>query len=137
MRLVVDTNILVSAILSPDSIAAKVLNWGESNANILYSMDTLTELLSVLGRSKFSKYINLKDIDGLAMRIKTTWFCVAILYQVKLYRDSKDGKFIELALNGDASHLITGDNDLFVLNPIQNILIINPRNFWNEINQVK
>jgi uncharacterized protein len=137
MRLVVDTNILVSAILSPDSIAAKVLNWGESNANILYSMDTLTELLSVLGRSKFSNYIDPKDIDGLAMRIKTTWFCVAILHQVKLCRDSKDDKFIDLALNGNASSLITGDHDLLVLNPIQNISIINPRNFWNEINEVK
>ena len=135
MRLVIDTNVLVSAILSPDSISAKVLNWGENNGIILYSSATLIELLSVLGRSKFSKYIDPQDIDGLAMRIKTTWVFVEILHQIKLCRDAKDDKFIELALNGDTSHLITGDKDLLVLNPIQNILVINPRTFWNEVIQ--
>ncbi len=133
MRLVIDTNVLISAILSPDSVAARVLNWGENNASILYSTATLTELLSVLGRSKFSKYIDPEDIDGLARRIKTTWFFVEIIQQIKLCRDAQDDKFIELALNGDASHLITGDNDLLVLHPIQNISIINPRTFWDEI----
>ena len=53
MRLVLDTNVLISAILSPNSISAKILNWGEDNGVILYSAATLNEVLSVLGRSKF------------------------------------------------------------------------------------
>jgi uncharacterized protein len=57
MRLVLDTNVLVSAVLSANSVSAQVLNWGENNGIILYSAATLTELLSVLGRSKFAKYI--------------------------------------------------------------------------------
>lgn len=133
MRLVLDTNVLVSAILSPLSISAKILNWGEDNGVILYSTATLTEVLSVLGRSKFSKYIDHDDIDGLSIRIKTVWLLVEILNQVQLCRDPKDDKFIDLALNGKASHLITGDNDLLILNPIENTSIINPRTFWDEI----
>ncbi|MFZ4728017.1 MAG: putative toxin-antitoxin system toxin component, PIN family [Pseudanabaena sp.] len=133
MRLVLDTNVLISAILSPNSISAKILNWGEDNGVILYSAATLNEVLSVLGRSKFSKYIDHDDIDGLSIRIKTVWLYVEILNQVQLCRDPKDDKFIDLALNGDASHLITGDNDLLVLNPIENTSIINPRTFWDEI----
>jgi len=133
MRLVLDTNVLVSAILSPNSISAQVLNWGEDNGTILYSTDTLTEILSVLRRSKFAKYIDPEDIDGLSIRIKTAWIFIEILNQVRLCRDAKDDKFIDLALNGDASHLITGDNDLLVLHPIQNISIINPRTFWQAI----
>lgn len=86
MRLVLDTNVLVSAILSPSSISAKVLNWGEDNGVILYSDATLTEVLSVLGRSKFSKYIDHEDIDGLSIRIKTVWLLVEILNQVPKYR---------------------------------------------------
>lgn len=135
MRLVLDTNVLVSAILSPNSISAKILNWGEDNGIILYSAATLCEVLSVLGRSKFSKYIDHDDIDGLSIRIKTVWLFVEILHQVQLCRDPKDDKFIDLALNGEASHLITGDNDLLVLHPIENISVINPRTFWNEIAQ--
>jgi predicted nucleic acid-binding protein len=56
-------------------------------------------------RSKFAKYIDLDDINGLDIRIKTAWLFVEILTQIKLYRDPKDDKFIDLALNGDASHL--------------------------------
>ncbi|PZV18338.1 MAG: putative toxin-antitoxin system toxin component, PIN family [Pseudanabaena sp.] len=133
MRLVIDTNVLISAILSPESISAKVLNWGENNGFILYSTATLNEVLSVLGRSKFSKYIDHDDIDGLSIRIKTAWLWIEIVNQVQFCRDPKDDKFIDLALNGNASHLITGDNDLLVLNPIENTSIINPRNFWEEI----
>ncbi len=133
MRLVLDTNVLVSAILSPSSISAKVLNWGEDNGFILYSDATLTEFLSVLGRSKFSKYIDHEDIDGLSIRIKTVWLFVEILNQVQLCQDPKDDKFIDLALNGDASYLITGDNDLLVLNQIADTSVINPRTFWDEI----
>ncbi len=133
MRLVLDTNVLVSAILMPDSIPAKALNWGEDNGVILYSDATLAELLSVLGRAKFAKYIDADNLEGLSRRIQTTWVSVPILKQVKLCRDAKDDKFIELALNGEATHLITGDKDLLVLHPIQNIPIINPRTFWDEL----
>jgi putative PIN family toxin of toxin-antitoxin system len=133
MRLVLDTNVLISATLAPNSIPAQALNWGEDNGVILYSDATLAELLSVLGRSKFTKYIDADNIEGLSRRIKTTWVSVPILKQVKLCRDAKDDKFLELALNGDATHLITGDTDLLILHPIQNIPIINPRTFWDQI----
>ncbi len=87
----------------------------------------------MLRRSKFAKYIDPEDIDGLSIRIKTVWISIEILNQVRLCRDAKDDKFIDLALNGNASYLITGDNDLLVLHPIQNISIINPRTFWEAI----
>jgi putative PIN family toxin of toxin-antitoxin system len=134
MRLVLDTNILISSILAPKSIPAQVLNWGEDNGIILYSTDTLTELLSVLNRKKFAKYIQTQEIEGLSERIKTTWHHVSIIQRVNLCRDKKDNKFLELALNGSSSHLITGDRDLLILHRIRNISILNPRDFWNLIN---
>lgn len=133
MRLVLDTNVLISAILAPNSLPANVLSWGEKNGVVLYSDATLTELLSVLQRPKLDKYINSEDIEGLSIRIKYSWYCVPILRRVKLCRDPKDDRFLELALNGEASHLITGDTDLLVLHPFQNIPVINSRSFWQEI----
>ncbi|AFZ48393.1 Nucleotide binding protein PINc [Cyanobacterium stanieri PCC 7202] len=134
IRLVLDTNILISSILAPNSIPAQVLNWGENRGIILYSHDTLSELSSVLSRTKFAKYITPKEIDGLSERIKINWHCVPIIQRVNLCRDEKDNKFIDLALNGNASYLITGDDDLLVLNPIQDVLILKPRDFWSLIN---
>lgn len=133
MRLVLDTNVLISAILAPNSLPANVLNWGEKNGVILYSDATLTELLSVLQRPKFAKYIEAEDINGLSVRIRRSWYCVPILRRIKLCRDPKDDKLLELAFNGEASHLITGDTDLLILNPFQNIPVINPRSFWDKI----
>ena len=65
--------------------------------------------------------------------MRRSWCYVPILRRVKLCRDPKDDKFLELALNGEASHLITGDTDLLILNPLQNIPVINPRSFWDKI----
>jgi uncharacterized protein len=132
MSLVLDTNVLVSAILAPNSIPAKVLNWGENHGFILYSAATLTELFSVLERPKFAKYIDTDDIKALSIRIKATWILVPILREVRLCRDQKDDKFIELALNGNATCLVSGDKDLLVLHPIKNLSIINPRTFWDH-----
>jgi putative PIN family toxin of toxin-antitoxin system len=132
MRLVFDTNVLISALLSPKSIAAKILNWAENNRTVLYSEATLIELISVLNRPKFSKYISPEDIAGLAIRIKAVWLSVEIINQIKLCRDPKDDKFIDIAINGEASHIITGDNDLLVLHPIETISVINPRSFLDE-----
>ena len=119
-------------MLSPKSIAAKILNWAENNRTVLYSEATLTELISVLNRPKFSKYISLEDIAGLVIRIKAVWLSVEIINQIKLCRDPKDDKFIDIAINGEALHIITGDNDLLVLHPIETISVINPRNFLDE-----
>jgi len=132
MRLVFDTNVLISALLSPKSIAAKILNWAENNGTVLYSEATLTELISVLNRPKFSKYITPEDIAGLLIRIKAVWLSVEIISQIKLCRDRKDDKFIDLAINGEASHIITGDNDLLVLHPIETISVVNLRSFSDE-----
>jgi len=132
MRLVFDTNVLISALLSPKSIAAKILNWAENNGTVLYSEATLTELISVLNRPKFSKYITPEDIAGLLIRIKAVWLSVEIINQIKLCRDRKDDKFIDLAINGEASHIITGDNDLLVLHPIETISVVNLRSFSDE-----
>ncbi len=47
-----------------------------------------------------------------------------IVQKITACRDRKDDKFLELAVNGKASYVITGDQDLLVLNPFQDIAII-------------
>ena len=94
MRLVFDSNVLISAILSSNSISAKSLNWGENNGVILYSEYTLNELLLVLQRPKFSKYITPEDIEGLSIRVQRSWCRILISERIKLCRDPKDDKFL-------------------------------------------
>ena len=48
-------------------------------------------------------------------------------------RDPKDNKFLEIAVNGDADYILTGDQDLLILNPFRDILIVPPAYFLNLI----
>jgi putative PIN family toxin of toxin-antitoxin system len=57
---------------------------------------------------------------------------VEILERVDLCRDEKDNKFLEVAINGKADYLITGDNDLFVLRSFQDVKIITINEFLCE-----
>jgi hypothetical protein len=49
--------------------------------------------------------------------------------EIKECRDEKDNNFLELAVSGNSDFIITGDNDLLVLNPFRNIQIITPKSF--------
>jgi putative PIN family toxin of toxin-antitoxin system len=129
MRFVFDTNVLVSASLLPSSLPAQALYEAEAQGVVLYSEETLAELIQVLERPKLRHYANSDYITGLYHRIRINWLCVRIMQQVIVCRDEKDNKFLEVVLNGTASHLITGDKDLLVLSPFHNTQILPPADF--------
>ena len=54
---------------------------------------------------------------------------IEITTKINLCRDPKDNKFLELATNGKADYLISGDRDLLILNPFQEISILSPQAF--------
>lgn len=83
-------------------------------------------------RPKFDKYIS-KEIRQLFFE-EFISLCtkVEIADLIKLCRDPKDDMYLELALSGQADCIITGDQDLLVLNPFKNIPIITPLEFLNQ-----
>ncbi len=129
MRYVFDTNILISALLISNSLPAQALKKAENSGTVLYSADVLQEIKEVLFRPKFSPYISGDDVVGFLARIVRSWEEISIIQTVAICRDPKDNKFLELALNGNADFLITGDNDLLVLNPYRSTKIIKPAEF--------
>jgi predicted nucleic acid-binding protein len=54
---------------------------------------------------------------------------VEVTERVKECRDPKDDKFLELAVNGNATLIVSGDKDLQVLHPFRNIPVLSPREF--------
>jgi predicted nucleic acid-binding protein len=50
-------------------------------------------------------------------------------------RDPKDSKFLELGVDGNASHIISGDADLLILHPFRGISIVTPQGFLDSIKQ--
>lgn len=112
-----DTNVVVSALLLANSVPRQAFDRAIDNGTILISVPVILELADVLGRDKLNKYL----LEEQRMR-----FLVGLLKQAELVRitetidscrDPKDNKFLELAVAGHASCIISGDKDLLVLNP--------------------
>ncbi len=129
MRLVFDTNVLVSALLLSDSIPRRSLDRASAYGKILLSLPVLAELNEVLGRERFHKYVSRDDAREFLAALVREAEWITIVTPVSVCRDPKDNKFLELALDGHATHLITGDHDLLELNPFRGIAILTPATF--------
>lgn len=128
-RFVVDTNTIVSRLLLPGSIPAQAVQKAVETGDLLFSAATLKELDEVLARPKFDRYLEPVDRAEFFRLLARLAVLVDITHSVTACRDPKDNKFLEVALNGSASSLITGDNDLLSLTPFRRIPILSPRHF--------
>jgi uncharacterized protein len=128
-RFVVDTNVLISALLFKTSIPFQAIELAEKQGIILYSEATLNELEQVLNRKKFNKYLSLEDRQLFLLKFISSSQLVSITENITVCRDEKDNKFLELAVSGNANVIVTGDMDLLVLNPFQAVEIVTPDQF--------
>ena len=129
MRSVFDTNVLVSALLLPDSKPRHALELALQKGSVLLSFATLAELYEVLGRKKFLRYIDEEDIRSFLAALTREAEWVEVDVRIAACRDPKDDKFLELAVSGRATHIVTGDSDLLALSPFQGIEILPPHRF--------
>jgi putative PIN family toxin of toxin-antitoxin system len=126
LRCIFDTNVLVSALLLPDSKPRHALDVALREGKVLISFATLAELNEVLSRKRFRSYVDEEDVRSFlaALTREAEWVDVEI--QIQACRDPKDDKFLELAVSGQGTHIVTGDTDLLALNPFQGIEILPP-----------
>ena len=128
----IDTNVLVSSILIKKSSSDFVLKKARSLGILLFSEATFQELQTTLSRSKFDRYVSLQVRSEFIFRLRLESELVEIVERVDLCRDEKDNKFLEVAINGKAEYLITGDNDLLVLRPFQDVKIMTINEFLDK-----
>jgi len=128
-RVVVDTNALISRLLLPDSVPAQAVHEVVTGAILLSSEATIAELAEVLAREKFDSYVSVAERQQFLRLLIRVTEVVPITHTVRACRDPRDDKFLELAVNGEATVIVTGDNDLLSLNPFRDIPIITPTSF--------
>jgi putative PIN family toxin of toxin-antitoxin system len=127
-RVVLDTNVVVSGILFSGSTPAQALL--KAQRGIVLSSDaTRLELFQVMSRSRFDRYVE----RGVRQRLTalylnaTEWIDSAA--HIRVCRDPRDDKFLEVAADGQASAIVSGDADLLALHPFQGIAILSPADF--------
>lgn len=131
-KIVIDTNVLISAILFPNSLIAQSVYKAMAYWEIYASQSTVNEFLEVISRSKFDKYF-LNRPSG--REIFTENFVKAITIiepteHITDCKDPKDNQFLEIALTANARLLVTGDKkDLLSMNPYRGLEIVTANEF--------
>lgn len=128
-----DTSLLVSAALFEGSVPRQAFELAFRRGEVLASSQTLTELKDVLARRKFDRYVS----EEMRLRFLANFLNlttpIEITENIAACRDPKDDKFLELAVSGGATYLVTGDSDLLVLHPFRGISILTPADFLDRL----
>jgi len=128
-RVVADTNVLVSQLILSRSLPAQAMRKAELEGRLLFSEATMYELADVLARPKFDPYVTRENRKSFIQRFGQIAEFVSIIQLVRECRDPQDDKFLELALNGRADVIVTGDADLLGMHPWRGIAILSPADY--------
>ncbi|MGA9510248.1 MAG: putative toxin-antitoxin system toxin component, PIN family [Candidatus Sulfotelmatobacter sp.] len=129
MRCVIDTNVFVSAAMLSPSVPRQALSKTLRNGLLLFSEYTMDEVKEVLFRSKFDRYVSRKERTLFLAQLGRVAEFVPIIQLVRECRDPKHDKFLEVALNGRADVIITGDADLLQMHRWREIRILSPMDY--------
>jgi len=132
-RFVFDTNVIVSALLLKQSIARQALDKAIQQGQLLISHATVEALNDVLRRKGFEKYVTEEERVEFLTAFVRDGALVDITERVTACHDPKDNKFLELAVNGEAMCIVSGDEDLLVLHPFRGRAIMTPRQFLDSL----
>ncbi|MFI5341751.1 MAG: putative toxin-antitoxin system toxin component, PIN family [Candidatus Methylomirabilales bacterium] len=133
LRVVFDTNTLISAFLIPKSIPRQALDTATAAGRLLLSTATAAELTELLRQPRFDRYLAEHRRMTLVAVVIHNADLVEVDVTITTCRDPKGNKFLELAVSGQATHLVTGDQDLLILHPYRHTTILTPRQFLAEI----
>jgi putative PIN family toxin of toxin-antitoxin system len=127
MRVVFDTNIFISALVIPGSLAEKaILKIIEGGDILVISKDIINEVLSVLS-SKFSR--DKEGLSHVAVMLSELGELVRPIRKIRIFKDDPDNRILECAIHGKADVLVTGDKEMLRLRDYKSIKIISLKEY--------
>lgn len=130
--IVIDTNVLISAGLLPQSKTAQTLAIAVGHFVIAQNASTWHELETRITKKKFDRYFG--ETGRLTHMVKIAQSIAQFeeTATVSMSRDASDDKFLALAIDAGAKILISGDEDLLTLKQYKDIEIITPAEFYER-----
>ncbi|WP_133510652.1 putative toxin-antitoxin system toxin component, PIN family [Candidatus Thiosymbion oneisti] len=128
-RIVIDTGVLVSAAIRPESVPALALEKALLQFEICASDETLAELETVLMRPKFDPYVGTGLRREFVAEFRQRVTMVAVDRTVTDCTDPKDNKFLALAEAAGAELIVASDPHLTDMHPWREIPILPPSAF--------
>jgi putative PIN family toxin of toxin-antitoxin system len=128
-RIVIDAGVFVSAAILSRSVPRKAFDRALTVGTPLLSDATFDELYEVVNRKKFDRYSSVEYRQLFFAEYFSRVQIVDVAVEIRECRDPNDDMYLELAVSGNASHIVTGDADLLALHPFRGIEIVTPQEF--------
>ncbi|MHB9027452.1 MAG: putative toxin-antitoxin system toxin component, PIN family [Candidatus Latescibacterota bacterium] len=139
-----DANVLVSAILPPQSASTQIIRLVLDDAlNLAVSHDILDEAYRVVRYPKLVKQIKKhdtapEDVDSIIKRFSTISSVTPGELTLDVTQDDpSDNKILVCAIESEADYIISGDHHLTNLREFQRITIVNPATFLSVFRREK
>lgn len=135
MRVVLDTNVLVSALITEGKTAKLLQVLLEKNVELLLSKPILDEFVDVMSRARLREYVGSEEIE----KFLELLLCVALIVDVRsnfhVTSDTADNIVLAAAHDGKANYIVSGDRHLLDLKNFKGIKILNPAQMLRRLNQ--
>ena len=128
-RVVIDTNVWLSAALSAAGAPSQVVRRVLASGVPVFSDTTFAELEARIWKPKFDRYLSMEARQGILHDARALAHWVDIPPDIaaqRFCRDGDDDKFIHTALASSAMWLVTGDQDLLVIQADLGVRILAP-----------
>ena len=137
-KIIIDTNLWISFLISREYEKLDYL-FSSDKICLLFNERLFSEFVGVASREKFKKYFSENDIYELSLKMKKIAKMIPTKSTQNQCRDPKDNFLLDIAVDGKADFLITGDNDLLELKEIKKTKIIKISDFfkWQSKNLKK
>jgi len=135
MRIVLDTNVLVSLILG-GALGVLADYWDTDRFQVIASAAIVSEYATVLVRPKFG--LPPETVEAIVAYIqRKVEFVIPSETLAVISADPKDNMFLECAVSGQVDQIVSGDPHLNALKNFRNIPIVTPRDFLDQLERVK
>lgn len=130
--IVFDASALVSAAIRRGSVPSRAFFRALRSDRVAVSEATLAELADVFARPRLARFVDPGLRDEVLALLDVSSVPFAPTERVTDCRDTKDDKYLELALAAGAEVLVSGDDDLLVLHPWRGVRILRPATYLAE-----
>ncbi len=133
LKVIIDTNIWISLIISKKVNELELLLYSKE-IRLLFSEELIQEICQTIKKPKLSKYFQSAGIEDMLDAFDPFIDMIEVSSQVSICRDSNDDFLLNLAIDGNAHYLLTGDLDILSLKKIGNTQVVKISDFFEIIN---
>lgn len=130
-RIILDTNLWISFLITKDFSKLDEILFSKRGI-LIFSQELIDEFLEVAKRPKFRRYFAQTDLEDLLDTIDEFGEFITVKSNITVCRDEKDNFLLSLAVDGNADFLLTGDQDLLMLEKIGKTNITTISSFFDE-----